>query len=369
MLHLMLFHRARRPFLCTRTLAGLLLSSLAIAVNANPPCEAAEGFVPICGVVAAEDMVRAPREGQVIFGQMAGPGGIYLLHTEDSRIEPLFAESRLAIDPATGWGDPDCPAPDQALHAHGIDLQQIDDGRWRLLAVNHAGRESVEFLELTYPGDRAVLTWRGCVLAPEDGNFNDVAGLADGGFLVTHMGSRARGIWEALIARIGFRTGVVYHWTPNSGFTGVSGTESRFPNGLILSADERTLYVNEYFGNRVLVVNWREGERIGNVPVEKPDNLSWTQDGQLLVASHRASLYALAKSLELAADEVSLLPYSIVAINPQTLEKETRLSHQGAPMGAGTVALDTGERLYIGSYRGDRIVHVAAPESPARAVE
>ena len=362
MLHRTLLHDSRRLFPRPLILTGLLLSGLSGLVNANPPCEAADGFVPICGVVAPEDLVRAPREGQVIFGQMAGRGGIYLLRTKDDLVEPLFAENKLAIDPATGWGTPECPAPDQALHAHGIDLHQLRDGRWRLLAVNHAGRESVEFLELTYSGDRPALTWRGCVLAPEDGNFNDVAGLADGDFLVTHMGSRARGTWEAILARVGFKTGVVYHWTADSGFAGVSGTDSRFPNGLILSADERTLYVNEYFGNRMLVVNWRDGERSADVAVEKPDNLSWTRDGQLLVASHHASLYALAKSLDLAEDEVSLLPYSIIAIDPQTLERKTLLIHEGAPMGAGTVALDAGDRLYIGSYRGDRIVHVAMPE-------
>lgn len=344
--------------------AGLLmlLADMPGAADTNPPCEPTDGFVPICGVVAPEDLVRAPREGQLIFGQMAGPGGIYLLHTKDQRIEPLFAGEKTTLEPAEGWGSADCPAPDAPLHAHGIDLHRLADGRWRLLAVNHAGRESVEFLELTYTGNTPALAWRGCALAPEDGNFNDVAGLADGGFLVTHMGSRARGTWEAILARLGFKTGFVYHWTQDDGFSNVPGTATRFPNGLILSEDQDTLYLNEYFGKRVLAVNWRNGERIGEAQVEKPDNLSWTRDGQLLVASHHASLFALARSLDQAPDAVSLLPYSIIAINPQTLSTRTLLTHEGPPMGAGTVAIDVGDRLYIGSYRGDRIVHTALPE-------
>lgn len=344
-------------------LAGLLLlSALPAGAQTNPPCEAGNGFVPICGVVAPEDLVRAPRDGQVIFGQMAGPGGLYLLDTADQRIEPLFAGDTMVIEPTPGWGAADCPAPETPLHVHGIDLQPFAEGRWRLLAVNHAGRESVEVLELIDTDDTPALVWRGCALAPEDGNFNDVAGLADGGFLVTHMGSRSRGTFEAILARLGINTGVVYHWTAGDGFSEVPGTETRFPNGLILSEDETTLYVNEYLGNRVLAVNWRDGERIGEASVEKPDNLSWTRDGQLLVASHHASLFALAKSLEQAPDAVSLLPYSIIAINPENLSTRTLLTQEGAPMGAGTVALDVGDRLYIGSYRGDRIVHIATPE-------
>lgn len=356
--------RSGRRFPAAALVAGLLLLNAlpATAQPANPPCEPANGFVPVCGVVAPEDLVRAPWEGQVIFGQMAGPGGIYLLHTRDLRVEPMFAEDRLAIEPTPGWGSADCPAPAEALHAHGIDLHQLPDGRWRLLAVNHAGRESVEFLELVGTREAPRLVWRGCALAPADGNFNDVAGLADGGFLVTHMGSRSRGTFEAILARLGIKTGVVYHWTGAEGFREVAGTDTRFPNGLILSADEETLYLNEYLGNRVLAVRWRSGERLAEAAVEKPDNLSWTRDGQLLVASHHASLFALAKSLEQAPDETSLLPYSIIAIDPDTLSTRTLLTQEGAPMGAGTVALDVGDRLYIGSYRGDRIVHTALPD-------
>lgn len=340
----------------------LLLATLGLAASSNPPCVPAAGFIPICGLVAPEDLVRAPREGQIIFGQMEGPGGIYLLHTREQRVEPLFAGENTAMEPTAGWGSQDCPAPDTALHAHGIDLHRLEDGRWRLLAVNHAGRESVEFLELTYTDDAPTLIWRGCALAPDDGNFNDVAGLADGSFLVTHMGSRSRGTWEAILARMGVNTGVVHHWQPGEGFSDVPGTKTRFPNGLILSTDQQTLYLNEYFGNRVLAVNWRTGTRIGEARVEKPDNLSWTRDGQLLVASHHGSLLALARSLDQAGDEVSLLPFSILTIDPVTMATRSLLRHEGAPMGGGTVALDVDGRLYIGSYRGDRIVHTTLPE-------
>ncbi|MFN2286827.1 MAG: hypothetical protein ABR578_00695 [Chromatocurvus sp.] len=89
-------------------------------------------------MVAPEDLVRAPRDGQVIFGQMAGPGGIFLLHTQEQRVEPLFAKDHMAIEPTPGWGSADCPAPEAPLHAHGIDLQTLADGRWRLLASHHA---------------------------------------------------------------------------------------------------------------------------------------------------------------------------------------------------------------------------------------
>lgn len=333
----------------------------------NPACIPGAGFVPICGVVAPEDMVRAPGGRHIIFSQLDGPGGLHLLRPESQRIEALFAGAADVSERHAGWGDADCPAPDRPLHAHGIDLHRLADGRWRLLAVNHAGRESVEFLELRQEGGQApLLQWRGCALAPEDGNFNDVAGLADGGFLVTHMGSRSRQTRDALLARLGVRTGHVYHWRPDEGFGEVAGTRTRFPNGLILSHDEKTLYLNEYFGDRTLVMDWRNGARQGEISVEKPDNLSWTTDGELLIASHHAGLLALARSLETAPDRVSLLPYSIVAVDPDTLESRTLLRHAGPPMGAGTVALDSQGRLYIGSYRGDRIVYTDMPAGSPR---
>ena len=51
---------------------------------------------------------------------------------------------------------------------------QRDDGRYMLAVVNHLPSESIELFELV-ENDSIELIWRGCVDAPENKYFNDVA--------------------------------------------------------------------------------------------------------------------------------------------------------------------------------------------------
>lgn len=103
------------------------------------------------------------------------------------------------------------------------------------------------------------------------------------------------------------------------------------------------------------------GALVGRVAIVKPDNASWNPDGRLLVASHRASLMKISSSLGGAGEQPSLLHFVIVEVDPQTLEKRVILDREGEPMGAGTVAVQHGAYLYIGSYTGDRIIKVPLP--------
>ncbi|MHA7816026.1 MAG: SMP-30/gluconolactonase/LRE family protein [Pseudohaliea sp.] len=350
-------HRARR-------LAACLLAALAAAGAAaadTPPCDAVDGLVPVCGFVGPEDIVRAPGGRYLVVGQMGDPGGLVLVDTQ----APGASAVTPAIAPADGWGDPACPPPESALHLHGLDLSRRGDDRWQLLAVNHAGRESVEFFELS-PGEPGgevppQLAWRGCVEAPPEGYFNDVAALPEGGFVVSHMAPRSAELRSFIFALFGRDTGFVYRWDPATGFSEQPGTASRYPNGVTVSPDGSALYLNEYLADRMRKIDLATGERLGEVAVEKPDNASWAADGRLLIASHHAGLFALLGSLRQPRDEVSLLPFSIIAVDPDTLAKETLFRHEGPPMGAGTVAVDAAGSLWIGSYVGDRVLRVRAP--------
>ena len=53
-----------------------------------------------------------------------------------------------------------------------------------------------------------------------------------------------------------------------------------------------------------------------------------------------------------------LLPFQIVKADPKTLEREVVIDHDGAPMGYATVALKVGDRVYLGSAHGDRVVRI-----------
>ncbi|WP_187276505.1 SMP-30/gluconolactonase/LRE family protein [Parahaliea maris] len=355
----------------TRAVSGMLLAALlglagvSGAGIADPgeravPCETRDGIEPVCGLSAPEDIVVAPGGEGLVFGQMHAPGGLFLLDTGDHSVTPLYSG---ADRDSTAWGQADCRQPPQILLAHGIDLSQRKDGRWQLLVVNHGGRESVEFYEwLPGPGAPAV-AWRGCVAAPEDASLNDVAGLPDGGFLVTRMTSTQSPNWELFLAAIGFDNGVVYQWSAGEGYRTLPATKGRFPNGIVLSPDGGSFFVNMYLGNKVVKFSFPGGEPLGQVSVSKPDNASWSPDGKLLVASQFGSLLALFDSLSLPPGTPSLLPYAVMEVDPETLAKRELFWHEGAPMGAGTVAVQVEDAVYVGSYVGDRLVRV--PLKPA----
>jgi hypothetical protein len=48
--------------------------------------------------------------------------------------------------------------------------------------------------------------------------------------------------------------------------------------------------------------------------------------------------------------------FDIVSLDPVTLEGRGIFSNAGEPMGGGTIAVDLGNELVIGSFAGDRIL-------------
>lgn len=136
------------------------------------------------------------------------------------------------------------------------------------------------------------MTWRGCVLGEEQHYFNDLVILRDGGFWISHMFPRdANVLWTVLRMQwFGHQPGHAYAWQPDSGFTRIPGTAARMANGVEKSDDERILYRNDYFGDAVVALNVDTGERLASVSVASPDNLAWSGSGELLAASHQASI-------------------------------------------------------------------------------
>ncbi|MDG2048688.1 MAG: hypothetical protein P8M78_00865 [Myxococcota bacterium] len=327
-------------------------------------CEDAMGLHAICGLQNPEDLALLPGGKQVIvsqFGLMDGsqPGsiGIFDLGTEDFRIAYPDPQNTALPDHAS-WGDPNCPGPpSDAFSPHGIDLATRPDGSLRLLVVNHGGRESIEFFEVTLNQGKADLRWRGCALPPENSALNDVVNLPDGGFLTTHMFPMDRQALGTFEAAVGLDTGFVLEWHPESGWSEVPGSRAPFPNGIELSEDGRTLFVNVYMAGEVRKIDRITGERLGTAYVESPDNSSWSRNGQLLVASHEGGLsdHATCYGLQEGACP---MPFKIVVIEPDSMRTETVFRNEGPPMGAGTIALDLGSEFLIGSFASDRMIRV-----------
>jgi hypothetical protein len=256
------------------------------------------------------------------------------------------------------WGEASCPGPPEpAFSPHGIDLAPLPDGTLRLLVVNHGGREAVEFFSVAQSGGATVIAWRGCAIPPAGSYMNDVVNLPDGGFLVTHMMDKESETLELFRASLGFDTGFVYEWQPVSGFRAIPGTEAPFPNGIELSADGREIYLNVYSGSEVRRIDRETGEILARASIPSPDNVTWSRDGRLLVASHRGGIRDQMACYGLT-EGACPMEFEIVALDPITLEGGAIFGNAGAPMGGGTVAVDLGDELVIGSFASDRVIRV-----------
>jgi hypothetical protein len=348
-------------------MAALLLAGCSGA-PAILDCEPAHGLIPDCRFQNPEDLAASPSGRFILvsqFGTMTGgrPGSLAALEPESGNIEILFPAADAPAPPAdSGWGDAACPPPPVASFSpHGIDLERLDSGHDALYVVNHGGRESIEMFEVTEDGERVALVWRGCVLAPEHGFFNDLVVLRNGDFRVSQMFPRGTNvIWTALRMMVtGYAPGYVYHWSPADGFRKLAGTDAKFANGVEKSPDERHLFVASYFGHEILKVDTERGAVVGRASVKSPDNLTWSPTGELLAASHHASIADTLACQRLEQGSCGF-GFQIVAVDPDTMATRVLLEHEGPPMGAATVALPFGDAVYLGTFAGDRIARAPA---------
>jgi hypothetical protein len=160
---------------------------------------------------------------------------------------------------------------------------------------------------------------------------------------------------------LGATTGYLLEWHPESGFRQVPNSEGSAPNGVVASPDGRELYFAEWGESRV--VRLRRGAD-GDVQRgyanlgHHPDNLTWTRDGRLLVTGQIGPIGEL---LACGSTEEGTcpLPFSVYLIEPATLDVKLVLEHAGSAHGAGTVALEVGDEIFIGTFDGDRIGRAA----------
>jgi hypothetical protein len=164
-------------------------------------------------------------------------------------------------------------------------------------------------------------------------------------------------------AMFGADTGFVYEWLPDTGYRPIPGTEGPFPNGIEISADGSEIFLNVYMASEVRRISRATGETLATAEVESPDNLSWAKDGRLLVASHLGGFSEQRPCMNLKAGACPM-SFEIRALDPVSMEGGAIFANRGAPMGGGTVAIDVGGELVIGSFAGDRVIRapISAPQ-------
>jgi hypothetical protein len=362
-----------------RRALAVALSLLAAAACSRPrapitDCAASQDARPICGFHDPEDLALLPTAHALVVSEMGAPdgsrpGGLSFLPLESESRTPAYPLPGAAdAAPSPGWGDPACPgAPGEKLAPHGLDLARRPDGSLELLVVNHGGRESVELFEVADSAQAPALSWRGCVLAPEDALLNDVAALPDGGFVTTHFISRTHPFRSSLLGLLRFPSGRVLEWHAGSAMRPIPGTDGPAPNGIAVSPDGETLYVDEYFADEVRKIERRTGKLLGKADIESPDNVNWAPGGKLLVASQNAPLNEILACTTLEHGQCPF-HFSIVLLDPRDMHAYAVYENVGPPMGGGTSAVLVENELYVGSFAGDRILRVNVADWALRLV-
>jgi len=354
----------------TIIVAGMMVVGAAVLSGsgraaAAEPCNPAGKFDFVCGPLNSEDLVQVPGTEWIVASGMdgggAGPhGALHLVNARSKSWKVLFPGANPQLQPDKAiYGD--CPgAPDLAkFSAHGLNLRPGTDGKDTLYVVNHGGREAIEILALDAKGAEPTVTWVGCAVMPSHTWPNSVAPLPDGGMAVTDMFDPGdTKVSEKLGA--GENTGSVYEWHSQKGLTLVPNSEMSGNNGVEVSPDGKWIYVAAW-GNKAVV----RLSRGGTAPAKRDtltagflvDNLRWAPDGELIVAGQDVPAKQVFGCFE-SHNTRCAQPWRVVKWDTTAMTLKPLLSEAGNPeFGDATVALQIGDQMFVGTFRGDRIAY------------
>jgi hypothetical protein len=330
-------------------------------------CEDRGQLHPVCGLQSPEDIAVVPGGDYLLLSELGNmgefPGRIALFRVADESARALFPVAD-PLQPGPLQGDASCTEPPgKEMSPHGTHLVQLEDGSWRYLVVNHGGREAVELFSLELPGEgegEPALRWQGCVFPADNTLINDVVGLANGDVIYTRM-FRPDDFLGSQRALLGFRSGDVWRWRQGSGPRRLPGTEGALTNGIEISPDERYIFINQYMDKEIHKYDLQTEQRVAKAEVAHADNSAWGPDGQLWIASHQMEIpvyLACTRDHSLTCG----MGFEIVALDPETMATRVMFRHQGPPMGAATVAVPHRDKVYLGSFLGDRLLVVPLGE-------
>ena len=353
-----------RPLRARVCLVACLLFACASQHAAGPilDCRARGDARPVCKFQNPEDLAALPGGAAILVSEYAGMQGegtgdlaILVVASDEKRV--LLRELDASAKPAPGWGDASCRPPSGGrLSPHGIDLARRPDGALALAVVQHAERDSIELFEVRGSGSEWALAWRGCVIPPPDSWLNDVAIAPDGSLVYSTMMPRSEGLERMM--RADASPGFALHWKPGEGSREIPSTRGALANGVAVTADGKTLFLNLTRANEVRRIDLASGKLEGSAKVLGPDNSTWAPDGRLIVASIRStdhSDYAVCAHVPPGACPI---PFAIVAVDPASLATRDLYVGDGGPGGLGTVGLVVGSEIFVGTATGDRVLRV-----------
>jgi hypothetical protein len=322
-------------------------------------CNAVGDVEFVCGQAGPEDLAVVPGAEWVVAGGDTGSdGAMRLIRVNDRTTTILFPGATSRERPDTKTYD-SCPGPiDTAekeslkFRSHGLSIRAGKSAVHTLYMVHHGSRESIEVFELDAGAGPPIATWVGCVVAPDPIGLNAVVGLPDGGFVATNFSGR-----EEVAARprvsAGENTGELWEWHKGTGWNKIPGSETSGPNGVELSKDGKWLYIAA-FGTQSLVRLSRGQASVTRETIPlgfRVDNIRWAPDGSLFAAGPGGVAPAQASN--------------VVKVDPRTLKVQPLIRYPyNDTFRFGTVAIQVGAEIWLGSNRGDRIARFPTSQLP-----
>lgn len=344
-------------------LAAAIASWMIQPAHAAPKaeCSPVNGVSFICGVTNVEDLVPVPETKWVIGSDLStasAPQGYLYLFDTVKRTATAVQPSEIAIKPDKKTY-PDCPGPVdmKVFGPHGLDLTRTGGSHRTLYAVNHGGRESVEVFNVDLTKGKPRFTWTGCVVAPK-GFWPDAVASVPGGIVVTSLWDptdpdRMNKLSNAQ------PVGGLDSWYPGKGWAAVPGTQNMSgPNGVIASPDGKQIYLALWSGKQIARIDLTQNPpKVDTVPTGiLTDNVRWAPSGsEFFAGGQDATVKQVLECFESSAINCNV-PFKIDRVNPATL-KVTEVVKSGVygVMGAGTGAIQVGNKLWVSSFRADRI--------------
>lgn len=348
-------------------LFGLLVAA-ALASGTAGECESAPPLSYICGPVKPEDVMALPDTPWLIASGFAPGAGLKLVNAKSGEYTTWYSGAPMQVgDPLAGL--PGCPGPVDPMlfNARGLGLRRIGNNTWRLLVVNHGGRESIEIFDVVGNGAaHPKLNWRGCLPLPPGQVGNSVASFSDGTVLVTVLTRPGTSIADFVE---GHDTGAVWSWSPGAkGFVELPGTRLPGNNGLEVDPNQRRFYVIAFGLHSVVIFNRRDTSRpLGRVeaPGFMPDNIHWT-GGRLLLTGmtlDEPACGGLRKIVDGVADPLLChRGWWVGELDPSA--RRIRIVASGKPTpgfnGHSSAAIAAG-RLWLGSFQSSRLASLPLP--------
>jgi sugar lactone lactonase YvrE len=335
-----------------------LVFAISVAAQAPPPAPAPppctpEGNQYVCGQEAPEDLAVIPGSDWVLATDFAGKGGIRLINTHDYAVTIAYPTetAKEKLDAKTYDSCPGIPdaAEKAQFRTHGMSLRTGKNSVHTLYVVHHGKRESVKVFEVDAKTKTPTLTWVGCAVAPEPVGLNEVIPLPEGGFAATNFLARSGDAAARTKMMAGEKNGEIWKWHTGKGWKIIPGSEAAGANGLEVSKDGKWLYVAAWGSQSFFRLSrGQTPAKREDIPLGfRVDNIRWSADGSLLATGQGG-----------AAPGTT----NIVKINPNTLKVQELLVRPNNPAFAfGTVAVEVGKELWVGSFRGDRIARFPAP--------